>query len=100
MISAGPFPVLVLRGSRSGGTLRGVKGEALETMRARNDMDEISELYLSEGETADCESCGDEITNGQEGTLVGDDRCYHTWCIDSDRMDAAVSRYQDRMAAW
>lgn len=100
MISAGPFPVLVLRGSRSGGTLRGVKGEALETMRARNDMDEISELYLSEGETADCESCGDEITNGQEGTLVGDDRCYHTWCIDSGRMDAAVSRYQDRMAAW
>ena len=63
-------------------------------------MDEISELYLSEGETADCESCWEEITYGQPATLVGEDRCYHTWCIDSDMMDAAVARYHERMAAW
>lgn len=63
-------------------------------------MDEISELYLSDDETAECESCGGGISHGQEGTLVGDDRCYHTGCIDSYRMDAAVSRYHDRMAAW
>ena len=90
----------MLRGSRLGGTLQGVKGEALETMRARNDMDEISELYLSAGETADCESCGEEITHGQPGTLVGDDRCYHTYCIDADMMDSAVSRFHERVAAW
>lgn len=62
-------------------------------------MDEISELYLSEGETADCESCCEEITHGQHGTLVGDDRCYHTYCIDSDRMDSAVARFHERAAA-
>ncbi len=63
-------------------------------------MDHISELYLPEGETAECESCGEEITHDQPGTLDNDGRCYHTYCIDADMMDAAVARYHERMAAW
>ena len=90
----------MLRGSRLGGTLQGVKGEALETMRARNSMG-LVELCLDSDDTEECQSCHHDITPDDEAVTDGNGwACYHAECVEADMMDAAVSRYHDRMAAW
>ena len=90
----------MLRGSLRGGTLQGVKGEALETMRARNNMG-LVELCLDSDDTEECQSCHHDITPDDEAVTDGNGwACYHAECVEADMMDAAVSRYHDRMAAW
>ena len=90
----------MLRGYRWGGTLQGAKGEALETMRARNSMG-LVELCLDSDDTEECQSCHHDITPDDEAVTDGNGwACYHAECVEADMMDAAVSRYHDRMAAW
>ena len=77
-----------------------MKGEALETMRARNSMG-LVELCLDSDDTEECQSCHRFITSEDEAVTDGDGwACYHAECVEADMMDAAVSRYHDRMAAW
>lgn len=85
----------MLRGPRCGGTLQGVKGEALETMRARNSMG-LVELCLDSDDTEECQSCHHDITSEDEAVTDGDGwACFHAECVEADMMDAAVDRFLD-----
>ena len=54
-----------------------MKGEALETMRARK-------------------SCHHDITSEDEAVTDGDGwACFHAECVEADMMDAAVDRFLD-----
>ncbi len=61
----------------------------------------LVELCLDSDEAEECQSCHHDITPDDEAVTDGNGwACYHAECVEADMMDAAVSRYHDRMAAW